>query len=108
MEVLGRGEDKNNIYGTHILCKSGYRLVVLGILRAFEIKFNIIAGTVALKLLNMASIMKSAHHKSLCNASTDWKGSITLWNFLKGQGQLEENNVSPFLDIHIKDPELFW
>lgn len=97
VKVLNRPE-KDSIFGTHILRKTGYLFAVWGVLGTNRDN---------LSQLTLADIMKGARHKSLSNAAIYAKDCSTFlsWNIRLGTDT--NNTVQKWEPIHIENPQAF-
>ena len=95
---LKRADKKGEIYGTHILRKTGYLFAIFGVLRGYAHETDSVSD------LQMANILKSARHTSVANAQTYARDAMTLcsWNRRAAAGiGPDTNSVSRWESIHI-------
>ena len=95
---LKRADKAGEIYGTHILRKTGYLFAIFGVLRGYAHETDTVSD------LQMANILKSARHSSVANAQTYARDAMTLysWNDRAAAGTaVDTNSVSRWESIHI-------
>ena len=91
---------KNQIIGTHMLCKTAYLLAFWG----FNRKYNIQDFSHA----DCANILQSAHHKDPKSCATYLGDSATLLNLLKKVDKNDtHHHISEWQPIHIKMLDTF-
>jgi hypothetical protein len=99
--------DHGNIYGTHVLRKTGYLFAIFGFLKRFEPEHDATTNKSYLPKITLASIMKCARHAAICNAATYMRDSLTLYEWAKQAQVMDVHDVGIFKDIHVEDSEPF-
>jgi hypothetical protein len=103
VEKLGQ-RSKGNIYAMHILHKTAYLFAIWGVLKVQKMQISEASGV---PKLSMAAIMWLAHHKAVYDATTYAKDSFGLYEWCRRMSLSDENEVSVWQDIHIKNVEPF-
>jgi hypothetical protein len=96
-DQLGRELGPTDIFGTHLLRKTGYLFAIFGILRQY--------GGEAQQLSNllMANVLKSARHKTVLNAMYYMKDAMTRYEWDRAKRVSTETDVGDFKAIFMSN-----
>jgi hypothetical protein len=99
---LGRELGPADIFGTHLLRKTGYLFAIFGILRQY-------GGEVSeLSNLLMANVLRSARHKTVLNAMLYMKDAMTRYEWDRAKRVSTETDVGDFKSIFIDNVDNYW